>query len=167
MLIETQDIDFERLYAENAQALFGFLAYRTGDRELAEDVLAEAFERALRSQARFDPARASAKTWLYAIALNCLRDRMRRAGSEERALAKVAAGARREPSDAGIGRVGDRDLLRRAMGEALSGEEREALALRYGAGLTAPEMARLLGVKVTTAEGRVYRALRRLRDELG
>ena len=42
-----RDRDFERLFAEHAAPLFGFLVYRTGDRALAEDLLADAFERAL------------------------------------------------------------------------------------------------------------------------
>ena len=43
-----RDDEFERLYEAEAQGLFGFLAYRTGDRALAEDLLADTFERALR-----------------------------------------------------------------------------------------------------------------------
>jgi RNA polymerase sigma-70 factor (ECF subfamily) len=164
MLIDTQEIDFERLYAENAQALFGFLAYRTGSRELAEDVLAEAFERAMRAQGGFDSGRASARTWLYAIALNCLRDRLRRAGTEARALARAGAGLP-QAGDAGIDAVGDRDQLQRALA-ALSEEERETVALRYGGAMTAPEIAELLGEKLTTVEGRLYRALRKLRAAL-
>ena len=45
-------------------------------------------------------------------------------------------------------------------------EERESIALRYGADLTVPEIAKLTAEKLTTVEGRVYRALRKLRDEL-
>ena len=48
----------------------------------------------------------------------------------------------------------------------LSGEEREAIALRFGASLTVPEIAELLGEPLTTVEGRVYRALRKLREAL-
>ena len=48
----------------------------------------------------------------------------------------------------------------------LSVEEREAIALRYGADLTVPEIAKLKGEKLTTIEGRVYRALRKLKNEL-
>jgi RNA polymerase sigma-70 factor (ECF subfamily) len=44
--------DFERLYAEHAQRLFAFLVYRTGDRTLAEDVMADTFEAAYRALAR-------------------------------------------------------------------------------------------------------------------
>src|SRR5919107_5496712 len=75
--------DFERLYEEHAQPLYGFLAYRTGDSALAEDLLADTFERALRARRRFDPRRAGEKTWLYAIALNLLRDGVRRTRAEQ------------------------------------------------------------------------------------
>jgi RNA polymerase sigma factor (sigma-70 family) len=157
---------FERLYAEHAQPLFGFLAYRTGDRALAEDLLSDTFERALRARRRFDPRRGSEKTWIYSIALNALRDHARRASAEQRALERselVHAGA--EGADP-AGAADDRDALRRAMA-VLSDEEREAIALRYGGDLTVPEMAKALGEKLSTMEGRVYRGLRKLRAELG
>jgi RNA polymerase sigma-70 factor (ECF subfamily) len=40
------------------------------------------------------------------------------------------------------------------------------VALRYGADLTVPEIAKVTGERLTTVEGRVYRALRKLREEL-
>jgi len=157
-----RDDDFERLYAAEAQGLFGFLAYRTGDRAAAEDLLADTFERALRSRRRFDPRRGSAKTWLYTIALNLLRDRARRAAAEGRALERVGpAPAGPELGDA----VEQRDVVQRAL-TTLSAEEREAIALRFGAELTLPEIAEALREPLTTVEGRVYRALRKLRGEL-
>jgi RNA polymerase sigma-70 factor, ECF subfamily len=165
MLIDTSEIDFERLFAEHGQSLFGFLAYRTGEVALAEDVLAEAFERAMRFRGGYDPDKASAKTWLYTIALNCLRDRLRRADAEQRALVRAAAIEPGKRGDAAIERVGQRDELQRAMA-VLSDEEREAVALRYGAEMTAPEMAELVGERPTTVEGRLYRALRKLRVEI-
>jgi RNA polymerase sigma factor (sigma-70 family) len=159
-----RDDEFERLYADEAPGLFSFLAYRTGDRALAEDLLADAFERALRSRARFDRRRGSQRTWLYAIALNALRDHVRRAAAEGRALERLAdPPAALEDAFAG---VDERDRLARAL-DVLSPEEREAIALRFGAELTVPEMSKVLGERLTTVEGRVYRALRKLRDALG
>jgi RNA polymerase sigma factor (sigma-70 family) len=154
--------EFERLYTAEAQGLFAFLAYRTGDRTLAEDLLADAFERALRARRGYDRRRGSEKTWLYAIALNVLRDHARRAAAEGRAYERAAAP---EASPDRLAAVEARDELGRAMSR-LSAEEREAVALRFGAELTVPEMAELLGEPLTTVEGRVYRALRKLRDEL-
>ena len=158
-----RDDEFERLYAAEAAGLFSFLVYRTGDRALAEDLLADAFERVLRARRSFNPRRASAKTWLYAIALNLLRDQARRAAVESRALERtrpLEVGA-----DLGLSGVEHRDEIHRALA-TLSPEEREAIALRFGAELTVPEMAELLAEKLTTVEGRVYRALRKLRDQL-
>ena len=155
--------DFERLYEEHAQPLFGFLVYRTGDRVQAEDVLGEAFLRALRARRRFDPRRGSEKAWLYSIALNVLRDDVRRSAAESRALERVEAVAAADGG--GIEVVEDRDLVMRAL-DKLSPEEREAIALRYGGQLTVPEMARALDLPLRTVESRVHRALRKLRQDL-
>ena len=155
--------DFERLYEEHAQPLFGFLAYRTGDRPLAEDLLADTFERALRARKRFDRRKASEKTWLYTIALNLLRDHARRKTSEAKAMERVPHEAP-EPADA-LAAVESREEVQRALA-ILSAEEREAIALRFGADMTVPEIAKVLGEPLPRVEGRVYRSLRKLRDEL-
>jgi RNA polymerase sigma factor (sigma-70 family) len=160
-----RDSDFQRLYEDHAQALFGFLAYRTGDRALAEDMMSEAFERALKARKRYDPGKASAKTWIYSIALNCLRDQQRRQGAEVRAFDRVGGPGELELSEPGFDRAETRDEVQRALWH-LSEEEREVVALRYGGELSAKEMAKLLGERETTVEGRLYRALRKLREEL-
>jgi RNA polymerase sigma-70 factor (ECF subfamily) len=160
----TDGPNFERIFEDHAQPLFAFLAYRTGDRVLAEDLLADTFERVLRARRRFDPRKGSEKSWLYAIALNCLRDHQRRRGAEARALERTGAG--QADGHSGMeGLVGDRDAVERGL-QTLSEEEREAIALRFGADLTLPEIAKLTGERLTTVEGRVYRGLRKLRDTM-
>ena len=158
-----RDADFERLYQHEAQGLYGFLAYRTGDRALAEDLLADTFERALRARRGFDRRRGTERNWLYAIALN-LRDHARRAATEGRAVERVSSGAP-VATESGADAVERRDELQRALA-GLAEEEREAIALRFGAELTVPEMAAVLDLPLTTVEGRVYRALRKLRTAL-
>jgi RNA polymerase sigma-70 factor (ECF subfamily) len=157
--------EFERLYANYAQPLFSFLVYRTGDQLLAEDLLADTFERVLRAGWRFDRRKASEKTWLYTIALNLLRDHARKAGAAQRAVNKVVAGAREPRTDGEFDQIADRDAIHRAL-HALSAEERETIALRFGADLTMPEIAMLTKEKLTTVEARVYRALRKMRSTL-
>jgi len=170
-----RDDEFERLYSEHAQGLFAFLRYRTGNAAVAEDLLADTYERALRARRRFDPRKARSKTWLYAIALNCLTDNTRRTAGERRALQRVAAGAgaelASEPEDLDglLERehegVAGQDLLDRSL--AVLGErEREAISLRYGAELTVAEIARLTGEPPTTIESRVSRALDKLREAM-
>jgi RNA polymerase sigma-70 factor (ECF subfamily) len=154
--------DFERLFSVHARPLFAFLAYRCRDRALAEDVLADTFERALRARARFDRRKASEKTWLYSIAMNRLRDEQRRRGAEQRAVERAGLAL---PLGDDYARIAARDELRSALA-LLSDEEREVIALRFGAGLTVPEIAKVIGERRTTAEGRLYRGLAKMRDEL-
>ncbi len=56
-----RDEDFSRLFDEHAEALFAYVAYRSGDRSMAEDVVSAAFERAYKARRRFNrqPGRAS------------------------------------------------------------------------------------------------------------
>ena len=155
---------FERLYAEHAEPLLAFLIYRTADRELAADIHSDTFERVLTARARFDPRKASEKTWLYTIALNKLRDHYRRKAAEGRALERVAAG----PGDPRphLDQFEERDALLRGL-EGLSEEEREAVALRYGADLSIREIAAVAGTRQPAIKGRLHRGLQKLREELG
>jgi RNA polymerase sigma factor (sigma-70 family) len=157
--------DFERRYAEYAQPLLRFLIYRTGDRTLAEDIVADTFERVLRTRARFDPRKSSEKTWIYSIALNLLRDHARHEAVAARVAESEPAFVVAPSSAEALDQVVDRDLIRRGLA-ALTPEEREAIALRYGADLTLPEIAKVTKERLSTVEGRVYRALRKLREQL-
>ena len=160
-----RDADFERLYAEHAQPLLAFLVYRTGDRAVSEDLLAHTFERVLTAKRGFDRRKASEKTWLYSIALNLVRDRARRIEAGHRAMDKVyAGGAGRDRSDP-FDSLDQRYALQHAL-QTLSQEERDTVSLRYGADLSVPEIAKLTHEKLTTVEGRLYRALRKLKREL-
>jgi RNA polymerase sigma factor (sigma-70 family) len=156
---------FERLFEAHAEALFAFLVYRTGDRQLAEDLVADTFERVLRTRARFDPRRGSEKSWVYAIAVNLVRDRARRQSVETRALERVGAYETRPQHDRALGAVEDRDALGRALA-TLSEEEREAISLRFGADLKLRDVARVLGESESAVEKRISRCLTKLRHEL-
>jgi RNA polymerase sigma-70 factor, ECF subfamily len=159
MSTRLSDTAFDRLYSEHAIPLLGFLTYHTGDRALAEDIVADTFERVLTTRSRWR-GQSGQKTWIYAIAMNRMRDLARRRGAEARALEGVAA--RGVPTD-DLTAVGDRDLLQRGL-QTLSEEERVVVALRFGADLSLRQIADVLGERQSTVEGRLYRALRQLRD---
>ena len=152
--------DFEGLYVEHRDRLFAFLVYRTGNRALAEDLLGDVFERAYRARARFDPSRGSSTAWLYTIAMNRLRDHHRRAQVERACLERVMTDTV-TIAEGGQDLVPDRDRVMRALG-ALNERDREIVSLRFGADLTAPQIARVTGQPLTTVEGRLFRALRKL-----
>ena len=155
--------DFARVYDEHVWVVYGFLAYRLGNRDTAEDLTQTTFERALRAWARFDSRRGSERTWLLAIARNTLIDHLRRReGSrlvalDEELLPTIAAPQESfsqspELVDA-LAHLGDR--------------EREILALRYGGDLSGPEIAALLGLSLANVQQISSRALRKLRALLG
>jgi RNA polymerase sigma-70 factor (ECF subfamily) len=155
---------FEALYEEHASSLYGFLAYRTGNHALAEDLLADTFERALKARRRFDVRKGGAKTWLYSIALNLWRDSVRRSATEQQALEALSSRA----TGNGTGdheRLEARQIIMAGL-DTLSDDEREALALRYGADLSLAEIAKVVKKPRSTVEGRVYRGLKHLRIEL-
>lgn len=153
--------DFARVYEEQIWRVYGFLAYRLGDRETAEDLTQLTFERALRAWARFDPRRSSVTTWLLSIAHHALIDHRRRPRAaleelDERLLPTVAGPEERL--------AGSSDLVE-ALG-CLSDREREVLALRFGGDLSGQEVAHLLGLTVANVQQISSRALRRLRERL-
>lgn len=159
--------DFTRLYSEHAKSLYSFLVYCTGDRALAEDLLADTFERVLRSRRGYDRRKATERTWLHAIALNCVRDNARRAATERRVLARVGADEAGESQfDVALDGLERREALHEALG-TLPGPEREALALRFGGDLTLNDIAVLLGLPRSRVETRIYRGLKKLRECLG
>jgi RNA polymerase sigma-70 factor, ECF subfamily len=142
--------------------LHAFFAYRVGSRAEAEDLTQETLERAFRAWARYDPARASERTWLLAIARNLLIDHFRASASRHtQALDDEpgVAAADVEP-DVGI----DADLAA-ALGR-LQDRDREIIALRFGGDLTGPEIAALTGLSLANVQQILSRSLRRLRADL-
>jgi RNA polymerase sigma-70 factor (ECF subfamily) len=158
-----RDSEFERLVERHAQGLYAFLLYRTGNHHVAEELVGDTLERAYRARARFDRRRASEKTWLIAIALNRWRDVMRREGSERATLERLGSGAPQQSE--GMDGVEQRRALLDGIAR-LPEAEREVVALSYGADLSAKQVADVLGVPLTTVQGRLYRGLRHLRDDL-
>lgn len=156
-----RDEDFSRLFDEHAEALFAYVAYRSGDRSMAEDVVGTAFERAYKARRRFNRRRGSERAWLYAIARNLMLDEIRRRDAERRAVERTG-----EPhAVGGIEAIEAHRDVQTAL-TVLSEEEREAIALRFGADLTVPEIAKMTKLPLTTVEGRVYRALGKMRSHL-
>lgn len=159
---------FERLYEEHAQGLFGFLAYRTGDAALAEDLVADTFERVLTSRRPFDRRKGSEKTWIYSIALNRLRDLTRRDAAERKALTRAepaVTNGNGHNGRNGVESAETRHVVMAALA-TLGDDEREALSLRYGADLSLSTIAKLIGKPRSTVESRVYKGLKHMRAEL-
>jgi RNA polymerase sigma-70 factor, ECF subfamily len=146
---------------EHLDDVYGYLVYLTRDRSLAEDLTADTFEKALRLWRRFDPARASARTWLCQIARTTALDWFR---SEERRQKRELRAAEPDVADGGLS-PGLSPELEAALRE-LSAGEREVIALRVLLDLDGEEAARVLGISPTAVSTRLSRALKKLEEKV-
>ncbi len=141
--------------------MYAYLVYLTRDRSLAEDLAADTFEKALRLWRRFDPRRASARTWLCQIARTTALDWFR---AEERRGRREQRVATPDQVDAAFAE-GLSPELETALRE-LSAGEREVIALRVLLELDGEEAARVLGISSTAVSTRLSRALTKLEEKV-
>ena len=153
-------LSFSDAYDDHVWDVYGFLAYRTGNRADAEDLTQLTFERALRAWNRFDPSRSSVKTWLLTIARNLLIDEHRRARLSPIRTTLDELGAR-EPAADDRYELGLDPKLAAGLAQ-LSARDREILALRFGGDLTQSEIGERLGI----SQMHVSRLLRRTIEQL-
>ena len=133
----------------------------------AEDIAQEALLRAWRRRDSFD-GRADPRTWIFAIARNHWRDRLRRkrSGPQVQPMTEATELTATGPAaHAAAARSELTEAVRLAMGR-LPAEQREALALRESRGLKFRQIAAVLGIPAATAKSRVRYALLKLADEL-
>jgi len=133
------------------------------DWELAEDCVADAFAAALPAWRRDGvPRRPGA--WLTVAARNRARDRLRRAGVEQRKLAEVASMPDPEPLPPTEFPDHRLELIFTCCHPALRPEARVALTLRTLTGMTTAEIARAFLVPEPTMAQRLVRAQRKIRN---
>ena len=148
----------DELYRRYEGPIYGLGVKLLGDAGLAEELVQETFVRLWRRADRFDPARGTVSTFLYALARRIAIDLWRRPSS--RPLAP-------EPTDEIAGPDAIENILvgltvRDAM-ESLSAAHREVLELSYSQDLTQAQIAEALGLPLGTVKTRTYYAMRALK----
>lgn len=142
------------------RSVYAYVAYRIGDGPDAEDVTNETFARALRYRESFDPERGEPVGWLIGIARRCIADlALTRPAQELDETVDAPA-----PGDLAADAV--RRLTVRAAVAQLDESGRELIALRFGADLTARQIAELTGKTTHAVEVALGRTLDRLRQAL-
>ncbi len=164
------------LYERHRRPLFGFLC-RMLRRPEAEEVLQEVWIKVMESIERYEPGGAGFRSWLYKVAANAARDRIRR--EKLRSGPSLDAPLGEEGGEAAIDRLVDsgagpdrktegslfRDELERAM-EALTPRQRAAVLLKHQQGFHYREIAEMLQMAEGTAKTTVHRGVATLRDRL-
>jgi RNA polymerase sigma-70 factor, ECF subfamily len=143
---------FRSLYERTARPLWVYLSRKTGDAQLADDLLQETYYRFLRTRMVFEND-SHRKNYLFKIATNLANDSFRKVRAEqlpENYEAGSAAHDNQHHTD-----------VNRAMAK-LKPRERDALWLAYAEGLSHKEIAETLGVKTTSMKILLYRARQRL-----
>lgn len=170
--------------ARQGYALHGAELYRSalswlGDDATAQDAVQETIVRAWRAADRFDPARGSLRTWLFAILRNVVRDQYAARSrtpvpvdtqpqsggvppmTERLDVAATGPAHAPDPSE----RVADADLVTRALGQ-VSADHRTAIVETYLRDRPYDDVAAELGVSVSTLRSRVFHGLKNLRTAI-
>lgn len=134
--------------------VYAYVAYRMGDCAEAEDVTSETFARALRYRKSYDAAKGTPISWLIGIARRCVDESFSRPQSasdppDRACLGDLESDAiQRLTVTAAVSRLGERD--------------RELIALRYGADLSARQIAQRLELSTNAVDVALHRARSRL-----
>ena len=141
--------------------LRGFVRRRVSDPHVAEDLVQDTLTK-LATQLRSGSIAGPMHAWVLRVARNAIIDHYRARGPIETQVDDVGA------EDAGAKRSEQAGLLAsfRSFIHALPTEQREAVLLTEYEGLTQPELAKRLGVPVSTIKSRVQRGRRRLERAL-
>ncbi|HVH78667.1 MAG TPA: sigma-70 family RNA polymerase sigma factor [Stellaceae bacterium] len=152
---------FANLYQATSAKLFGIALRISGRREIAEEVLQEAFVAIWGRAKDYDPVRGSVMTWLVTIVRHSAIDQLRHQQSRpeghsapEEILTTFTAAGRSDIN-------ADLRALQRCLDE-LDPQPRKAVLLAYLYGLTRDEIAARLKMPVGTVKSSLWRSLERL-----
>jgi RNA polymerase sigma-70 factor (ECF subfamily) len=161
---------FDILVGRWERKIHGAIYRVLGSDEEARDLAQEAFLRAYRGLRSFK-REARFSSWLYQIAINLCRDRMRRRRGKTLVSLDELDEAARPLAPAGpsaLELVEARDMCR-AVAAAIADlpeEQREVIVLKEYQDLTFGEIAEIMDVPISTIKTRLYRGLGQLREKL-
>jgi len=158
---EMDEDAFRAFYDRTARSLWSYLARISGDSQVADDLLQEAYYRFLRTKIAWE-GESHRRAYLFRIATNLVRDGRRRARTGQTVPLPDSDHAELGASGGDIAeRVARRADLKRAMGK-LRPRDRALLWLAYAQGHAHTEIAETLGVKTGSVKPLLFRARRKL-----
>ena len=157
--------DFEEYYRRHVADVYRLCLSLLGNAEDAEDVTSTAFLRVMSAFDRVDRQRDGGRGYVFRTAQNLVRDYFR---SPRRRIEVRLTSDRAAPDAAAAAVVAadERGAVLRAL-EQLSPRDRLLIGLRCGAGLDYAEVARVAGIRASTARVAVHRAIAKLREHVG
>jgi RNA polymerase sigma-70 factor (ECF subfamily) len=161
-------LPFEDIMQRHERQIMRYLLRVSGNREDAADLFQETWLRAYRAYPRLQPE-SDVRPWLYAIAINLCRNRARDGArrarvivaddAEHSAADRISKAHRSLDENEGYAAVRIRELF-----SELPAKQREALHLRYFAGLDYATIAAIMGGSQDSARANVSQAMRKLKS---
>lgn len=155
------------LYDAYFSRVYNYIRYRSGDADIADDLTAIVFEKALYNFHRYQPDRAPFGAWLFGIARNIVNSHLR---LQKRQVVTRLEELPDQPDDNSlpeahlISTETSSELL--ASLDILNDRERDLLSLKFAARLTNRRIAELTHLSENNVSVMIYRALKKLRREL-
>ncbi len=155
---------FAELYVRHRELVFHYLRARCRDEDDALELTAITFEKALSAIHRYRPRAGGLSAWLVRIARNAATDahRRRRPLSDQASMTSSLASADPTPEEVVIAGDEQRRLL--GMVAALPDLQRDAVAMRYAAGLSAREIGLVIGKSEEATQKIIARAIAQLKE---
>ena len=155
-----------RLTETIAPRIFSMAVRVLSDRAEAEDITQEAMLRLWRIAPDWETGRAQVSTWVYRVALNLCRDRLRRKSGRAVDLDAIPEPPDESQSATQLLVEADRSAALETALQALPDRQRQAVILRHLEDLPNPEIAEIMGISVEAVESLTARGKRALRAVL-
>lgn len=154
-------MDYDRLFHRFYPQLFRYLHRLTGDADAADDVAQEAFVRLTEQEI----GEADVRPWLFAVAMNLVRDRARKAGRHRRLEVHVPKPSTPDLPDVAAERAEAVTRVRRVL-DSIPERDRMILLMREE-GFHYDEIARAIDVAPSSVGTLLARAGRRFAEAFG
>ncbi|MDD5189942.1 MAG: sigma-70 family RNA polymerase sigma factor [Dehalococcoidales bacterium] len=157
---------FAAKYEQYLPKIFQYVSYRIGDKDMAQDLTSQVFEKAITKYDTYDEKKASFATWIYSIAYHTLIDHYRARGKKQDYIRQTMVEVTIDytsPEEEVTHRE-DIKKLRLCL-TRLKDSEREIVTMKFSGEMTNREIARILGLSESNVGVILCRAVRKLRDE--
>jgi RNA polymerase sigma-70 factor (ECF subfamily) len=158
---ERQALDWNRIYLDFAPRLYNYLRFRLGQERDVEDLTSRAFEKAWIAREQYRQDLAGFSTWLFKIAQNLVVDHVR----SQRHYVSIDHAVNLTVTDAPEHSLeAQSDLSRLAsLTRELPPRDRDLIALKYGAGISNRDIAKLTGLSESNVGSILHRLVQKLR----
>lgn len=157
--VRSDELDLAEVFRKDHRFVWRIVVCMGVPPSSVDDAVQEVFMVAYRRRADYD-ARACVRSWLFGIARNVARNHVRRAKKDRVRPPEVAAARPRAVPEEHVARVEAVELVERFLA-GLNPCQRDVFVLADLQGMTAPEIAAVLGVKLNTVYSRLRLARRR------